>query len=293
MRTVAPICLLAQSTMPARSPVSGCEPRLEVRARRRGSARRRSGVSCEHGRVGPFGHGEHERPDRAGVGVADVLGHGRRADLAAADQVGGQRVQDAGQQAAAAESGHRGDGPQDLGLHAQAEGERRAAGCARAAGLCGRRGACRRSGPSGTPPAWARRRSSGPARVEKMPPSALSTARRPPCSASRDAAASGVMSSATRRGMTGTVMASASWAAAIASAMAFSRGLVVVQPGWPAWRLARRRAGRSGAGSRSPGSRGLVLLDQGMLGVQQGRGQLGEHRRLAGTRTAWRRRCTG
>nr|BFE75573.1 hypothetical protein GCM10020092_088740 [Actinoplanes digitatis] len=59
--------------------------------------------------------------------------------------------------------------------------------------------------------------------VAKIPPSGDSTANRPPCAASHDVAVSLVTSSATRTGLTGTVIASAFIAAAVASAISVSR----------------------------------------------------------------------
>lgn len=66
-----------------------------------------------------------EGAQRVVIGDLDVLGHRGGADSAVPDGVGRHRVQDAGQQAAAAEAGHAGDVAQHLGLHRQAEGQRR------------------------------------------------------------------------------------------------------------------------------------------------------------------------
>ena len=89
MRTMAPTCLDAQSTIGARSPWSGCSRGsmvfFEVQHGVVGV-----GGEREHGGVGPVGEGQHEGAQVGGVGGGDGFGCGRGADLAPADGGGGR-----------------------------------------------------------------------------------------------------------------------------------------------------------------------------------------------------------
>ena len=97
------------------------------------------GGEGEDGGVGPVGEGEDERAQGGGVGVDDGLGRRWAADPAAPDGGGGQGVEDAGEQSAAAEAGHGGDVGEHFGLHGQAEGEGGVLDVFGGRGLCGRR----------------------------------------------------------------------------------------------------------------------------------------------------------
>ncbi len=69
----------------------------------------RVGGEREDRGIAPVGQGEHEGAQVGAVGGGDWLVWWRGADAAPADGRGWERVEDAGEQAAAAEAGHGGD----------------------------------------------------------------------------------------------------------------------------------------------------------------------------------------
>ena len=220
MRTVAPASLDAQSRRSARSPLIGPQPGLDLLlvpgqqlARLRGQHQDR--------RVGPFGEAQRKRLDLDVAGGADVVGYGVDLDAAESDRVRRQAVQHAGEQAAPAQDRPPGDVEQHLRLDGDDDGQR---GLFDALGLA----ALAVDEQQVSRVALQEHAEVGHLAVAAVPAghdveqvaSADKTAIRPPCSHRRLISASGVASSATRRGQPGTVTASACTLAAIASALA-------------------------------------------------------------------------